>query len=91
MAPEVVLGIPYSSKADSWSIGVLLFIMLTGQPPFKNSGATAEEALAGLLNQSVCKPVELDHSTLELRFLPIQVYDFLCKALDKDQTTRPYP
>ncbi|CAI5516144.1 unnamed protein product [Closterium sp. Naga37s-1] len=34
MAPEVVCGRPYSTAADVWSLGVLLYIMLAGYVPF---------------------------------------------------------
>lgn len=34
MAPEVILGNKYNYKADIWSIGTILFEMVTGFPPF---------------------------------------------------------
>ncbi len=34
MAPEIMSNRPYTYKADIWSIGVLIFLMLTGSYPF---------------------------------------------------------
>jgi CRP-like cAMP-binding protein len=41
---------PYDSAVDMWSLGVLLYIMLTGRHPFERAGIDSEEVLERILN-----------------------------------------
>ena len=40
IAPEIVNFVQYDYKCDIWSTGVILYIMLTGKPPFNGKEAT---------------------------------------------------
>ncbi|KDO33468.1 PLK protein kinase [Saprolegnia parasitica CBS 223.65] len=40
IAPEVLLGKPYSYAADLWSIGCIVFTLLTGHPPFQGDSVS---------------------------------------------------
>ena len=58
MAPEVYFGEPYNGKADVWSLGTMLFQLVTGQMPFY--ARTHQELREKLLTSELEFPVDID-------------------------------
>ncbi|KAF0690869.1 Aste57867_17790 [Aphanomyces stellatus] len=55
MAPEVLLGHAYDAAVDCWSLGVILYMLLSGQPPFPGSNH------ADICQRVVQAHVSMDH------------------------------
>ncbi len=37
VAPEIIIGTKYNHQADMWSVGVVLYMLLSGYPPFQSN------------------------------------------------------
>ncbi len=77
ISPEMLQGI-YTTKADSWAFGALLYFLLEGKYPFK--GKNILENLDNIRHQ----PLVLSDS------LPEQAKNLLVKLLSRAEDVRPY-
>jgi serine/threonine protein kinase len=83
LAPEIVSGHPASTAADVWSVGVLLYVMLAGGPPFPQTRDHVATMLAVLQEE----PTPLrDHP--HLAHLPEAIVQLVAACLAKDPEDR---
>lgn len=82
LAPEQILGEPHSSKSDLFSLGIVLYQMLTGVPPFDGSSVAA--VCAQILSTNPPSPSKRNPA------LPPGLDHIVLRCLAKDPADR-YP
>ena len=96
-SPEQVRGEPVSTSTDIYSLGVLLYVMLTGQRPYGRSATTPMEAVKCVLEELPTRPSSLSPALVQdpqwlatRKRLRGDLDNILLKALDKTVAQR-YP
>jgi len=64
IAPEIIKEKPYGAPVDWWALGVLLYEMLAGQPPF--DADTEEDLFPAIVNNEVLFPVWLSKESVSI-------------------------
>jgi serine/threonine protein kinase/tetratricopeptide (TPR) repeat protein len=82
MSPEQARGQEVDARADVWSLGCVLYEMLSGGPPF--TGETAGDVVAAVLKT---EPAPLAHVA---RSTPVELQRIVLRCLEKDRERR-YP
>lgn len=80
MSPEQMRGQTVDGRADQWSLGVMLYEMLTGRQPFADE--TISDAIAAILKTEVEPPRNFNSE------IPLELERIVLKALRKDPEER---
>ncbi len=81
MSPEQARGQRATKRSDLYSMGAVMYAMLTGRPPF--TGATANDIL------QKHQFSQFDRPTRYVPEIPRLLEDFVCQLLEKDPARRP--
>lgn len=82
MSPDQIAGEPYDATSEVYSVGCVLFEMLTGKPPFE--GKTAMEVFA---QHADSQPPKLS-DTISDTIIPAQLERIVSVCLAKDRAAR---
>jgi len=81
MAPELAMGVDYDERADLYALGVMLYELTTGEPPF------TADTLVGLITQHLRAPVVPPRARNDK--VPPAVDALIVQMLSKDPDDRP--
>ncbi|XP_065575491.1 ribosomal protein S6 kinase 2 beta-like [Artemia franciscana] len=84
VAPEVLKKQGYDAACDIWSLGVMLYVMLSGKPPFLNGREESADAILERVNN-----YQIDFSGVHWKLVSDDAVNLLRAMLSQDPRHRP--
>jgi serine/threonine-protein kinase len=81
ISPEQASGKPVTKRSDLYSLGVVMYTLLVGRPPFEGSN------ILDLLHKH--RYAQFDKPMRILSDLPFEIDEVVCQLLEKDPEKRP--
>jgi serine/threonine-protein kinase len=81
LSPEQAAGKPVTKRSDLYSLGVVLYTLLTGRTPFEG------ETVVDLLHKH--RFAQFDRPQERVLDIPLELDDIVCQLLEKDPARRP--
>jgi serine/threonine-protein kinase len=81
LSPEQAQGKPATKRSDLYSLGVVLYTLVTGRPPFQGHETTE------LLHKHVYS--QFDRPGKIVPGLPLEMDEVICQLMEKDPSRRP--
>jgi serine/threonine-protein kinase len=81
ISPEQAEGKPATNKSDLYSLGIVLYLLLTGKTPFEGKGPLE------LLHKH--RYAQFDPPQNFVEEIPYELNDIVCRLLEKDPDKRP--
>ncbi|KAJ2889691.1 Serine/threonine-protein kinase, partial [Coemansia aciculifera] len=88
MAPEILHYEPYDAKADLWSIGAVIYEMMTGKPPFHASNHVELARVIERTNDNISFPDEKQVAGKDTPLLDSTLKDLVRKLLKMNPGVR---
>ena len=82
MAPEQIKGVEVDGRTDIYSTGAVMYMMLTGKPPFDRNNEMAT------MMAHVSEPVQPMHSVVQGLAIPEGLEQIVYKCLEKEPSNR---